>query len=86
MGNALGLQGSVTTDSTVVGLDVRGLEPPQPMVRILQALETLSPGEILEARTDRVPAFLLARLDEEGISYSSQRGSDGSHITRIHKD
>ncbi|EQD34000.1 hypothetical protein B2A_12862, partial [mine drainage metagenome] len=30
-------------------LDNRGLEPPEPMIRILDALEHLGPGQVLEA-------------------------------------
>jgi len=29
-------------------LDVRNLEPPQPMVKVAQALESLKEGEVLE--------------------------------------
>ena len=42
----------------VVHLDVRGIEPPWPMVRILEALERLAPGERLEVLHDRRPLFL----------------------------
>jgi hypothetical protein len=39
-------------------LDVRGLEPPQPMLRVLETLERLGAGVELEMRHDRRPIFL----------------------------
>src|SRR5690242_5685149 len=39
--------------STCVEVDARGLEPPQPMVTILEALTSLPAGAVLRARTDR---------------------------------
>lgn len=52
-----------------VVLDVRGLEPPEPMVRTLAALEELPAGETLVQVNVRVPEFLLPLLDERGFSY-----------------
>ena len=48
-------------------LDVRGLEPPEPMVRTLAALESLPPGETLVQINVRVPQFLLPILAERGF-------------------
>lgn len=48
-------------------LDVRGLEPPEPMVRTLAALEALAPGELLVQVNVRVPQFLLPILAERGF-------------------
>jgi uncharacterized protein (DUF2249 family) len=52
-----------------VVLDVRDLEPPEPMVRTLQALEDLPPDGTLIQLNVRVPRFLLPQLDERGFSY-----------------
>jgi uncharacterized protein (DUF2249 family) len=57
------------SESNVVVLDVRGMEPPEPMVRTLAALETLPPGGTLVQINVRVPQFLLPRLDELGYRY-----------------
>jgi uncharacterized protein (DUF2249 family) len=56
-------------DEGVVILDVRGLEPPEPMVRTLAALEQLEPGKTLVQINVRVPQFLLPKLEELGYSY-----------------
>lgn len=56
-------------DPAVVVLDVRDLEPPEPMVRTLAALEELPPGGTLLQINVRVPRFLLPRLEERGFTY-----------------
>src|SRR5690606_5823715 len=53
----------------VVVLDVRDLEPPEPMVRTLEALEHLPAGATLVQINVRVPRFLLPRLEERGFTY-----------------
>lgn len=59
-------------------VDNRGLEPPQPMVRILSLIETLGPGERLEAHNDREPIMLLPRLPELGFDFATAMQPDGS--------
>lgn len=53
----------------VIVLDVRGLEPPEPMVHTLAALERLPHGHTLVQINERVPRFLLPRLEEQGFQY-----------------
>jgi uncharacterized protein (DUF2249 family) len=50
-------------------LDVRGLEPPEPMVRTLEAIEVLPPGHTLVQVNGRVPRFLLPELESRGFAY-----------------
>lgn len=45
------------------------LEPPLPMMRVLEALAALKPGEKLLVHHVRRPIHLLARLEEEGHAY-----------------
>lgn len=52
----------------VIELDVRGLNPPEPMMRTLAALETLPRGHTLVQVNERVPQFLLPVLAERGFS------------------
>lgn len=68
-----------------VQLDVRGLEPPEPMMQILAALEMLPAGRELRARTDRRPIHLLAELDTRGISHASEEQPDGSWLNAFRK-
>jgi len=67
----------------VLEVDARGLEPPQPMVKILEALTQLPDGAGLRARTDRRPMHLLPQLDLRGFKGESQEQADGSFITHI---
>lgn len=64
-------------DGDVVLLDVRGMEPPEPMVATLEALDTLPEGATLVQINVRVPQFLLPRLDEDGWSYEIHEHEDG---------
>lgn len=68
-----------------VFLDNRGLEPPMPMVRTLEALESLGAGEVLKIHNDRVPVYLLPQLEERGATYEVAEQSDGSAIVTINK-
>lgn len=66
-------------------LDNRGLEPPQPMMRTLTALETLPKGETLTIINDRRPMFLYEQLDELGYLYETKELEDGSFEITITK-
>jgi uncharacterized protein (DUF2249 family) len=58
-------------------LDVRGLEPPQPMVRVLEAVERLRPGGTLEVLLERRPLFLYPQLDERGFTHRTDEPAPG---------
>lgn len=70
--------GALAEDAAgVVVLDVRGLEPPEPMVRTLAALESLAPGATLLQINVRVPQFLLPMLEERGFTYEVREQAPG---------
>jgi uncharacterized protein (DUF2249 family) len=73
------------TGKPVLDVDARGLEPPQPLVKILEALATLPPGVDLRAHTDRRPMHLYAQLEERGFTGESQEQEDGSFITYVRR-
>jgi len=75
----------MNTNEAPVTLDARGLEPPQPMVVILEALERLPAGAGLRARTDRRPLHLYALLEERGFTSETEEQHDGSFITTIRR-
>lgn len=58
-------------------LDVRGLEPPEPLVRVMDALETLPPGDRLRMVHDREPYPLYGMLQEDGYQYRTETFADG---------
>jgi uncharacterized protein (DUF2249 family) len=66
-------------DDHTVWLDVRGLQPPEPLVRTLAALETLPDGHQLVQLTERVPQLLLPMLAERGFACEL----DDSHADRV---
>ncbi len=61
-------------------LDNRGLLPPEPMVRILDALEHLNAGEVLEALNEREPVFLYPELQARGAAVHTEKTSEGVRI------
>lgn len=73
------------TVTQVVEVDARGLEPPEPMIRILEALESLPPAAELCARTDRRPVHLLPHLAERGFAGDTKEQTDGSYVTHIRR-
>jgi uncharacterized protein (DUF2249 family) len=74
---------SSCTGVPVLEVDARGLEPPQPMVKILEALGTLPQGAKLRARTDRRPMHLYAQLEERGFVGQTEEQADGSFVTYV---
>lgn len=55
-------------EGPTVWLDVRGLEPPEPLLRTLAALETIPSGHQLVQINARVPQLLLPMLGERGFA------------------
>ncbi|MDE2377205.1 DUF2249 domain-containing protein [Bradyrhizobium sp.] len=64
--------------AATVQLDVRELDPPEPMVRILAAIEQLVPGQTLSARLGREPVFLFRELTKRGHQWRGGFAADGS--------
>ncbi|MDE2182917.1 MAG: DUF2249 domain-containing protein [Alphaproteobacteria bacterium] len=50
-------------------LDLRDLEPPEPMRRALEAVEGLGLSDVLEIVTDREPMLLHRELERRGHRY-----------------
>jgi uncharacterized protein (DUF2249 family) len=61
----------------VVVLDVRGLEPPEPMLRTLHALESLPQDHTLVQINVKEPRFLLPQLEERGFQYEVREQEPG---------
>lgn len=68
-------------------LDNRGLEPPEPMQKTLEALSKLGPGESMKIINDRKPMFLFGELDEMGHKYEvTPREDNGFEIVITKKE
>ncbi|MEF2966060.1 DUF2249 domain-containing protein [Paenibacillus sp. M1] len=67
-----------TAEPKTIELDNRGLEPPQPMVRTLVALDRCRPGDRVRIHNDRVPVFLIEELNNMGCAYTVDEQPDGT--------
>jgi len=61
-----------------LSIDNRDLDPPEPMVRTLAALESLKEGEVLSALLCREPMFLLPELVKRGHRWRGGFDADGT--------
>lgn len=66
----------------IIELDVCGLEPPEPLERVLEALSTLRPDQCLRMLIDREPRPLYAILERNHFSYDAQLRPD--YLYEIH--
>lgn len=74
-------------DDNVIVLDVRGLEPPEPMERTLEALAEMPRGKTLVQINVRVPQYLLPRLVERGFVYDiREQGPDLVRLFIRHRE
>jgi uncharacterized protein (DUF2249 family) len=62
---------------STITLDVRGFEPPQPLVRVLEHLEMLRADERLEMIHDRKPQLLYPQLDARGFLHETTEPEPG---------
>ena len=70
-------------ESSDIHLDNRGLEPPEPMVRTLEALDGLASGAKLIMRSDRKPLHLFKELETRGFTFDCTEQMDHSFVTNI---
>jgi uncharacterized protein (DUF2249 family) len=78
-------EGAAAAPAGALTLDVRDLEPPQPMVLVLERLDTLQPGETLEVLHDRRPLFLYPQLDARGFVHETDEPAQGLVRIRIRR-
>lgn len=66
-----------------IEMDNRDLDPPEPLVRTLEGVEQLAPGETLVALLPREPLFLFDELKARGLSWRGSTEADGSYRIAI---
>lgn len=59
-----------------IELDVRGLEPPEPLEKVLEALSVLEPGQEICMLIDREPRPLYAILQRNGYTHRTSMRAD----------
>jgi len=57
-------------------LDVRGLEPPEPLEMALDAIEVLQPGERLRMIHSREPCLLYPLLAQRGFNHLAEAAAE----------
>jgi uncharacterized protein (DUF2249 family) len=72
-----GTRAAASADGDTAVLDVRGLEPPEPMVQVLERLDTLAPGQRLVVLHERRPMLLYPQLDERGFLHDTEELGPG---------
>jgi len=70
---------------SVIELDLRGCEPPQPLLQTLEAIATLPKGARLQIHTRWRPALLYTELEKRRFIGESHEQPDGSYITHIRR-
>ncbi len=64
-------------------IDARGLEPPEPMEKVLQTLALLRPGQTIQLLLHREPFPLYPILAERGYRHETRMAADGSYAILI---
>lgn len=67
-------------------IDCRELAPPEPMVKVLEAVQQLGSGEVLRALLPREPRFLFPELDARGHAWRGEALPDGSYRIEVRRD
>ena len=69
---------SVPGGHSIITVDCRELEPPEPMVVVLEAVEKLQKTEVLKMLHRQVPGPLFPLLEERGMLTHLDKFEDGS--------
>jgi len=72
-------------NASLIELDLRPFEPPQPLMKALEAIATLPEQATMKVHTRWRPALLYAELEKRGFVGESQDQPDGSCITHIRR-
>ncbi|HEY9899154.1 MAG TPA: DUF1858 domain-containing protein [Pantanalinema sp.] len=75
----------IDVSAEVIRLDNRGLEPPEPMVRILAVVQQLAQGQRLEAHNERRPMLLYPKLEELGFSHETVDLPEGGILLTVRR-
>jgi uncharacterized protein (DUF2249 family) len=70
-------------NARTITLDVRGMEPPEPLEKVLQAIEGFGPGDELTLVIDCRPQPLFRILERTGFAYREQAGASARYEITI---
>jgi len=64
-------------------IDAHGLEPPEPLEKVMQALALLRPGQAIRLLLPREPFPLYPILAAQGYGHATQMQTDGNYVILI---
>jgi uncharacterized protein (DUF2249 family) len=64
-------------------LDVRGMEPPEPIVRVLETIADFKAGDRLKLVIDCMPHPLFGILERDGYDHQVEPGTDSLYLITI---
>ena len=82
-GCGCGGHGQAKQPGRLLTLDVSRMEPPQPMIEILQKVQELKPQDVLEVSHHREPVPLYAHLEEAGFDHSIEKLGENEFRLRV---
>jgi len=59
-------------------MDIRGLEPPEPLERVLATIADFAQGDTLKILSDYEPAPLYRILERDGFRHHAEAGADAA--------
>jgi hypothetical protein len=74
---------SVSKSDGETTIDVRGLQPPQPLVEIITLLESADVSDTVIVLHDRDPLLLYPELDDRGWEWSQLPSPEGELHLRL---
>lgn len=78
--------GDVWHEAGAVHIDVRGLLPPEPLVRILELVEQAQAGDVIIVHHDREPRLLFPELVERGWGWTQEPAPSGEFRLALRRE
>ena len=72
--------------SREIVLDVRGMEAPEPLERVLESIDTFGPGDMLKLVIDCRPLPLYRILDRNGFAFRENPGTESLYEIDIWRE
>jgi hypothetical protein len=69
--------------SQITELDNRGLDPPEPLLRIMDAVATMDTDGRIVALMDREPLLLYPMLEDRGLGWTIEEHAEGWYRLEI---
>lgn len=74
---------AISTDGATTTIDVRGMEPPRPLIDVLGVIDGPDVADTVIVRHDRDPLLLYPELEERGWTWSRLPAPSGELRLRL---